>query len=181
MKPLFLLLLLTLFASVVTAQQQQGTELVLGGQIGLIGAWAYGEMPLGYRTVVRGELGVDLGMRGGSFYDKNAYALLPSLTVSPRWYYNLFRRAQRGKRTAKNAANFLSLRTTLNPGTILVASERGLHANAGFAILPSWGIRRYWGKVSFETGAGLGYRHEWNKRGFRESGVAAGIYLRFGI
>lgn len=181
MKPLTLSLLSLLLSSMITAQQRAITEPVVGGQIGLLGIWAYSEMPTGYKTVIRGEVGADLGLAGGSFSGQTDYALVPSLTLSPRWYYNLWRRADRGRSTTKNAADFLSLRTTFNPGTILISTDRNLTAYTGLAVLPSWGIRRYWGGVSFETGAGLGYRWQWNDRGYRDSGVGAGIYLRFGI
>lgn len=177
--PLLLLILL----SITTRAQTETTERVIGAQLGYLGTWAYGEFPVGDRTAVRTELGVDVAFssRGGFFGDGTLVAAVPAFTVSPRWYYNLRKRFRGGKATAKNTANFFSLRTTLNPGWTIASNDSRTIVSNALYVFPSWGIRRHLGKVSFETGLGIGYGRQWYKGRSLESGVDGTIYLRFGI
>jgi hypothetical protein len=181
-KKISLLFSLSLFLLSSVSAQTNTTERVIGGQVGFLGAWFYGELPISSSSVIRTDLGLDGAIRGGSFFDGATLALAPSVTVSPRFYYNLNKRMDRNKNTAKNSANFVSLRTTLQPGWFVLSNKKGTITDSGIIILPTWGIRRIIAqKVSVESGIGIGYTRRWFNGNTRISSWTAGLHLRVGI
>ncbi len=161
--------------------QTDATRQIIGGQAGFFGAWVYGEFPISSSSVMRGEIGLDGGFRGGSFYSTNTIAFAPSLRAEPRWYYNLKKRAAKGRKTDKNAANFISLQTIYQPGWFVLSNVDGTRVDNGITLLPTWGIRRMIArKISVETGLGLGYTRRWYKGATRPAELALGLHLRIG-
>ena len=158
-------------------------ERVYGAQLGYLGAWVYAELPLGRSVVARLEAGLDAGYRGGSFFKENIVVGAPVLSAGPRWYYNLDKRVAKEKRTAGNAANFLSLPITYHPGWFTLSNVEGTYTDKGITVLPTWGIRRNLGKhLNFEVGVGIGYRVRWFDFGVQRFGdVAAWVPLRIGF
>ena len=158
-------------------------ERVYGVQLGYLGAWGYGELPVGRKVVARLHAGIDAGVRWGSLYETTDFALVPVLGVSPRWYYNWDKRTSKEKRTERNAANFLSLPITYHPGWFTITDEPGTAADKGLGLIPTWGIRRNLGKhLNFEVGVGIGYRVRWLDFGVQRFGdVAAWVPLRIGF
>lgn len=177
-----ILLFILLALPAYTFAQSPATESIIGGQIGFLGGWAYAEYPIGSKSVIRGELGLDGGIWAGSFRNNTVLALAPVATLSPRYYYNLSKRSDRGKRVAGNAANFISLRTKFHPGWFTLSNTEGLATDSGITVLPTWGIRRTIGRrFNYEVGFGLGYTHRWDQGRTRESSVTAGLHLRVGL
>ena len=177
--------MLAAVSATLNAQNTNDTtaERVYGVQIGLLGAWAYGEFPLKDEIVLRGEVGLDAGIRGGSFYRKTVFVLAPSLRLEPRWYYNLSERAARGRRTEGNAANFVSLPLLIHPGLFRITNDETIRVDRGIQLLPTWGIRRNLGsRLDYELGIGLGYGVRWSGgRDVAEGGSTGWLHLRIGI
>ncbi|WP_116108569.1 hypothetical protein [Lewinella sp. IMCC34191] len=178
---IFSILFLSNFAHAQSAEAG-AVERVYGAQIGYLGAWGYAELPLGRQVVARLSAGMDAGVRWGSYYETTDFALVPVIAASPRWYYNLDKRMRKDKWTARNAANFFSLPVTYHPGWFTITDERGIGADKGISIIPTWGIRRNLGKhLNVEVGFGFGYSLRWLQFDNRRSRGAIWIPLRIGF
>lgn len=126
-----------------------------GIQTGLIGLWGFNEYKLSNPISLRSEIGVQLGFSTG--YDKTYTTIFPSLSIEPRWYYNLNKRLRKGKNIKKNSGNYFSIYSIYNSNQTLYSSNENIDYVSKFAILPKWGIKRtYNNHLTFETNFGLG-------------------------
>ena len=183
--PLVSLLLLFLTKSPVlrgqTSTSAPEVSRVLGAQLGLLGIYGYAELPLKPSVVGRVDVGFDAEISGGSGR-RTIYTLIPLLSAGPRWYYNLSKRVEKGKRTADNAANFLELPVAYRPGWFALSSQEGVRSIPQISLIPTWGVRRQLGShLNFEVGVGAGYVFQWDKYGYRYSEWIARIPLRIGF
>ena len=166
------------------AQTSAATQRMTGIQLQLFqpGLLVYHEQPLFAAVVLRAEIGLlagygrrtSAGEQSTRSYGLNAFA-----TVSPRLYYNLNTYQERRRSTTRNAANFLSLRTTWSPGWGWVSNTNGFALTQGVTVLPTWGVSRTAGPLRWEVSAGVGYRYTAPKGDRKTSGGA--IDLRFAI
>jgi hypothetical protein len=165
-----LLLMCIMFAGGQQMYAQSGTveNSLWGVQTGVLGVWVNNETRLADAFALRSELGVTGGYAYGSYFSidhdsyemssgfTEAYVVLPTITVEPRWYYNLKRRAAKGKNTAHNAGNFLALKVLGNPGFAFVS--KNADATPALSVIPVWGLRRNMGRhFNFELYGGIGY------------------------
>lgn len=168
--------------------KSQNTSLeksTLGIQTGILGLWIHSENKLGDQIALRSEIGLDAGIFGGSlFYDGTGYLLIPTITLEPRWYYNLKKRASKSKNTIGNAGNFISLKTSFLPDWFVVSNYDNIQVINQITLIPTWGIKRNIGqRLNYEAGFGIGYRYSFSKSaGFEanEGDVAANLHLRIG-
>ncbi|MFS4418118.1 hypothetical protein [Maribacter sp. 2307ULW6-5] len=179
--------LLVFFAgAAVHSQNAQVEKSIYGLQTGVLGVWAHHERGLGNALALRVEVGLDAGLFGGSlFYDDGTgYLLIPSITLEPRWYYNLQKRAGRSRNTDHNGGNFLSLKTTYLPDWFVISNYDNINVVNQVMMIPTWGIKRNLGAhFNYELGLGIGYRYTFAKSaGFSENegDVAANLHLRIG-
>ena len=155
---------------------------VFGIQTGIAGLWVHGEFKLTNKFALRAELGLDLGIWENNYTNETGIGLIPVITLEPRFYYNLNKRLNKGKRIDGNSGNFIALKTSYNSDLFFIASNEDLNLETDFMIIPTWGIRRSLGKhFNYEAGFGLGYIH------YREeyysdnkSDVAVNIHARIG-
>lgn len=89
------------------------------------------------------------------------WTIRPSLTGTFRYYYNLNKRHQKGRRTDRNSGNFIGLETNFYGPPVI---EKSVPGTTRFAttIGPIWGIQRTYGKrfnLQVSTGPGLGIDH----------------------
>ncbi|HPE98426.1 MAG TPA: hypothetical protein PKX04_10740 [Chitinophagales bacterium] len=124
---------------------------VFGVQTGLVGIWGYHELGLNEKWVLRSEIGLDASVWAG--HDKNITILSsPVMALDARWYYNIQRRAEKGKSTSANAADFLTVRTAFH---LQDRSNMAIHnLNQPFIAL-AYGLKRNLG-MSFNYELGLG-------------------------
>jgi len=184
-KTLFIILLCNL--TFYSYSQNKGIEKsVFGIQTGVLGVWIQNESKIGGEIALRSEIGLDAGLFGGSlFYDGGTgYLLIPTITVEPRWYYNLDKRASRSKNISDNAGNFISLKTSFLPDWFVISNYENINIINQVTIIPTWGIRRNIGQhFNYEAGFGIGYRYSFAKSaGFieNEGDIAANLHLRIG-
>jgi hypothetical protein len=89
------------------------------------------------------------------FFDYSTFILHPTISAEPRFYYNLGRRAGRGKNTALNSGNYLS--ATVSCFFPSIDSREGVYRDFyHFGIAPHWGMRRVYGNhflLEFHAGA----------------------------
>jgi hypothetical protein len=71
----------------------------------------------------------------------------PFADLQGKYFYNFEKRIKKGKNTAFNSANFLSLRFLYRGKSLSENFERT--SNLDFSIGPTWGIQRSWGRVHY--------------------------------
>ena len=151
-------------------------------QTGLLGLWINNEFRLSNTIALRAEVGLNAGIFGGdSFNDGTGFLLAPSVGIEPRWYYNLNKRFEKGKRVENNSANFFATGITYYPDSFVISNYDDVNIVEQVTIIPKWGIRRNIGQSNFnyELGAGLGYRAVFYD--FKtESETALDLHLRIG-
>ncbi|PPK84570.1 hypothetical protein CLV84_3732 [Neolewinella xylanilytica] len=184
-RPFFIVGLLLALASTISGQAPTENATVtrqLGVQLGYLGTWAYGEWPLGNQLVARAEAGLDLRMREGGWTTPAAFRFTPVVTAGPRYYYNLVRRARRGRDTYGNAANFVALPVSFETGWVVWSVPEGAVAERAMTVLPTWGLRHgIHRRYSVEAGLGLGYSHRWMPGTAARGNLAIWVPFRIGF
>lgn len=184
MKNLLLTAALCAFTFMAKSQDASVENSTSGIQVGYLGVWVHHEMKLSDEIALRGEVGLNAGFWGGSLHPKNSYALTPVITVEPRWYYNLNKRASKSKNIAGNSGNFLTVQASYSPNWFAISNNEDAAAVNHFSIIPSWGVKRNIGKhFNYEAGLGFGYRYVfWNNTGRVDNRgeLAMNLHLRIG-
>ena len=182
----FILAAAAVFSGMFTANAQdvQGVEKSMFNiQAGATGVWVSHEGRLGNEFALRTEIGIDLWTFTSS-NDNDYNYMLPSITLEPRWYYNIEKRAEKGKYTANNSANFLTVSVEYLSGGLGIGKDNGLDLPEILTVIPKWGIRRAISKSNFnyELGAGLGYQaYIANNDDMKsDSDVGFDLHVRFG-
>ena len=142
------------------AQDASVEKSIFGVQTGFLGIWGYHEAKLSNQIALRTEIGLDGAIFLSDNRDANGFALVPAITLEPRWYFNLERRLTRGKRIDGNSGTFFSIKTTYHPDWFVISSKDKNTYNfiSDISIIPTIGIRRNLGKnFNYETGFGVGY------------------------
>ncbi|CAL2079480.1 hypothetical protein [Tenacibaculum sp. 190524A05c] len=135
---------------------------IFGVQAGLFGAWVYNETKLADNVALRTELGMDLALFGGTYYPKTGVIFYPTVTVEPRFYYNLNRRNKLNKKIEYNSGNFFSLKTSYGSDAFAI-SNYDVVINNHMKVVPKYGIRRSFGKnFEMEFSAGIGYLYDFD-------------------
>jgi hypothetical protein len=190
MKTLLLTVLtLCVFIFSGNAQEASVEKSIWGIQAGLHPLGIYNETGLTESIVLRSELGFGFAWSssGGLFDNSTAWAVMPVVIVEPRYYYNLNRRLNKGRRIEGNSGNFLALSVGIQPDFGFTSDNVDLDKE--FHVIPMWGIRRGIGNsFSFETSIGLGYGWSFDEytlyTGERisttDSGVVLGLRLALG-
>ncbi|MDO6736827.1 MULTISPECIES: hypothetical protein [Wenyingzhuangia] len=166
--------ILCFFTLLSYSQESKVEKNIYGGQIGVYGIWAYNETQLIHNTVLRTEIGTDIG------FGKNFFIANPSITIEPKWYYNIKKRQIKGKDIKNNSANFISLQTKYYLDNIIKNNQREeYNLNNILKSNITWGIRRNINNsLNYETGFGLGIQRNFKTNNFESS---INIHLRFGL
>ena len=166
-------------------KKQSVEKSIFGIQTGFAGLWVYNELKLSSQIALRTELGFD-AYDNDDFYPDAGFLMTTVVTLEPRWYYNLDKRASKSKRIDNNSGNFFSLKTSFRSDDLLLDLGDNEKAQIvdNLSIIPTWGIRRNLGKhFSYETGIGVGYIHYFSKSaGFTKNNgeTAVNLHLRIG-
>lgn len=172
---------LTLIAKSQNASVEQSTY---GIQTGILGIWVHNESKLSNQFVLRSEIGLDTGIYGSDVNGIDGFLLTPTITLEPRWYYNLNKREGKSRRIDGNSGNFISIKTTYHPDWFVISNENNINFISDISIVPTWGIRRNIGNhFTYETGIGIGYLHYFKKDNvilISEPDVAVNLHLRIG-
>ena len=105
------------------------------------------ELPTGTYSTFSAGLGIGYG--GGYpdlTFDENGfiYIISPFLDIQEKWFFNLNKRNRKNKMTENNSGNFISLRFITRGNSI--ADNVNRTSDFDFAIGPTWGIQRKYGK-----------------------------------
>lgn len=184
MKALLLTLILSTMTLFIYAQKASIVPSTFGIQAGPIGIWAHNETRLSPSIALRSEVGFNSIISTDYYRDYTGILMLPELTLEPRWYYNLQKRADKGRRIDGNSGNFFSLKTSYHPDWFSISNYEDNGVISDMSIMPTWGIRRHLGKhFTYEAGIGAGYRYQFAKQaGFAKNRgeFALNLHLRFG-
>lgn len=163
-----------------TNKQISVEKSIYGVQTGLFGIWGYNESKLSNTVSFRTELGLNLGIWGGTSYPKAGYVLFPTISLEPRYYYNLKRRVKLDKNITNNTGNYFSLKTNYNPNSFLISNYDG-YVNNHITIVPKWGLRRSFAKnFEYEFSTGIGYAYDFDvKKGGGYLDIGFRIGYRF--
>lgn len=153
MKKIILILLITNFSF---SQEKASVEKSFFGiQTGFLGAWVHNESRLSNQVSLRSEIGLDFGFSDNGYSQTSA--LIPSLRLEPRWYYNLEKRVKKARKISNNSGNFLALNITYNPDWFYISNQDNLNVISTLAFVPKWGIKRTVGNhFTYEVGIGIG-------------------------
>ena len=171
-----------------TAQDQPSVEKsIFGVQTGIFGLWIHNEAKLTNSIALRSEVGMDLGfsVSYSSITDKTTtlFAGTSVVSVQPKWYYNLGKREEKGKRIDGNSGNFISLNIRYHPDFLTFTTKDNYHVIPDLSVVPTWGIRRNIGEhFNYETFIGIGYQYLFRKDvGYLENESRAAVNLGFKI
>ena len=120
------ILFISAFSNAQTSTSQNSTveKSVTGAQIGLFGLDIYNEAKLADKIVLRSETSLFPAIWGGDMYAKTGFAFYPALTIQPKYYYNIAKRAENGKNTNAECPG-QSYRQTASRG----CAEAARHSN----------------------------------------------------
>lgn len=152
-----------------------------GIQAGLFGAFVYNESKLSNNIALRTEVGMLMGLWGGTAFPKTGIVFTPTISIEPRYYYNLERRVKKGKNITTNSANYFSLKTNYNPDFFVISNYDNVKVNSHITVVPKWGLRRSIGSnFDFEISTGLGYTYDFEVkegRGYIDLGARIGYHF----
>lgn len=201
MKKLKPYLLLFLFCMPLLNQAQQDSTMtenksIFGIQTGFLGIWAHNESALSSEWYLRSEVGLNFGFGGGGSYNEfnntialtEGYGAVASVSLEPRFYYNLEKRKEKGKNVLANSANFIAFNVNYYPGLLIAAQNRDeVGYTHQISFTPYWGIKRtVFNHLTYEAGAGLGYLHNFSEKGrdfiygFDQNALYIQLHLRIG-
>ena len=158
--PIVTFIFATATINVSKAQQQNYVEKVSSVQASIL----YPSMHYSYENQwgVNSTYEIRGGIEGGFEYHsynsevkETLYTFNPTLDLGYKYYYNMEKRAQKGKNIANNAANFfgISLVTAIGQYTVGVLryeqeryKENVYNSGVQFSLVPKWGINRMLGK-----------------------------------
>jgi hypothetical protein len=146
----------------VRAQEVSVEKSIFGIQTGFgvtTGIWLNNESKLSNSIVFRSAIGLENDLTVGDHYKGSGFILQPVVTIEPRYYYNLEKRNSKGRNTAGNSGNYLSIKTSYHPDWFVINLDENVTKTADLAVVPTWGLKRQIGSHFFyETALGIGYR-----------------------
>ena len=178
---IFICLLLQTYAQ--NDRKVQSTQSI---SIGLVGVGYSYEQAIADKFSVIGRVGVDGagGYRNTDFWGISEsywfYSFHPSVGAEGRYYYNLQKRAEKGKSIDGNTGSFLAV----NCGYLFkpIAKHNVDEKFSGFGASSYWGLRRIWNKhILFEFYAGLdfGWNNYYNNYNESKIGVRLGVLFGY--
>lgn len=178
MKKIILFLLISTFCFSQDKTTVSVEKSIYGIQTGVLGFWAHNESRLSNEISLRSEIGLDFGFSDNGY--SQTTALIPSLRVEPRWYYNLGKRIRNGRKISNNSGNFTALNITYNPDWFYISNQDNLNVISTLAFIPKWGIKRTVGNhFTYEAGIGIGTFIVLNNYEV-DNNIAIDLHLRVG-
>ena len=174
---LFSISLITIYGK---AQDSDVEKNITGVQIGLFGLDIYNETKIANNTTLRAEASLFPAIWGGDLYSKTGFAFYPALTLQPKYYYNIEKRAEKGKNTKNNAGNYFGLQVRYIPNWFVISNSQNVALSNQINFIPTFGFRRNFAEnFNYEFKAGLGYGTTFGEK-FNESGAVLDLSIKVG-
>lgn len=156
-KNYFLLLLFIIPFSAAQAQEEAPVSVAKNQfKINLLFPGFVYEHGFSEENTLYSEASLGFGYKYSDYYDKSDTYIVPIITEQFRHYYNLEKRANKGKRTERNSGNYLALNASYFFKPLSGDTEY-------FSYVPSstvaavWGLQRtYKGRFNLEFNIGAG-------------------------
>lgn len=161
----YLIILLNLIAiSTLNAQVKPSVE-KNQFKINVLLPGAVFEYGLSDKNTLYSELSTGLGYRKNDFIG-SGWSFYPSIGEQFRHYYNLEKRAKKGKVTSHNSGGFVAMAAYYNFKSIST-NDSFSSSNSSFTIAPVWGFQRtYKHQFNLDLNLGAGYNISQNDNGF---------------
>lgn len=160
---------------------QMKLESISTVKVGLLGSWLAYEQPVTDKILINAEIGYEFGIYRNFLSNGTQFLATSTLSIEPRYYYNLEKRAAAGKNNSLNAGGYLAIEIQAAPdwGTYSTDSSiSDVSIRKSALILPKIGLKRALGKyVTFEFAGGLGYQINMGT----DNTPAIGLDLKFGF
>lgn len=144
------------------------------------------EYKLSKETVLHAEFGYKVSsVHFTNYYGDGGYkTVFPAVfNIEPRWYYNLDRRAEKGKKTNNNSANFMAMGISYIPSSLVIHNlDSNYYLYNEFLFAPRYGFKRNFGKSNFnyELSFAAGYYYGYtNKNVYKKNDSDFGFDLKF--
>lgn len=163
MKNNFLFLGLCVFFFTTIQAQEQSTVSVKKNMFKinvLLPGFVY-ERGLSTKNTLYSELSYGLGYRNSDFYDESTFVFFPVIKEQFRHYYNLDKRAAKGKRTAFNSGNFVGMQAMYRFKSIST-NKKFEEYEPALIIASVWGFQRTY-KRKFNLGLNMGFGANFEK------------------
>jgi hypothetical protein len=149
MKIIFNLGIIVLMALSSTAQENENSNTLKVWRVNFLNPAIELELPTGNNSTFSSALGIGYGggypdltqTYGGSGF---IYIIAPFIDIQQKWYYNLEKRKRKDRTIENNSGNFISARFITRGKSI--AENVNRTSDFDFAIGPTWGIQRKYGK-----------------------------------
>jgi hypothetical protein len=195
MKTLFAIAFV-LSTSYLFAQAGKTNKTVSGIQIGLTNLVEqeinyFNESFLFPQAVIRLETGLQK-FKSIQYTQKDVYHFFPSISLEPRWYYNIGSRERYGYNSRGNSANYIAVRISHSP---LLAMEYNPNLdNKSFNPMSRaatgwvqfhffrWGMRRnYFNLLNAELSTGAFYIKRLHPQAFKTRPIVLDVSLKLGL
>ena len=186
----FIFLGFVLLSFLVKAQEEEKVSVnknLYGVQLGIVNSSFYYETKLDRKIALRGEAGLELlsstiDYVDPAMKDETTSFISPYLSLEPRWYYGIDRRARLKKNIKNNSSNYVSLRTSYFFTDASLTNTGNFDIDPSFWIVPKFGIRRVFAKhFNYEVSGGMGYQYSFFSDKKYVNGQHSDIALDFQI
>lgn len=140
MKKIFSVILISMFSIAHSQENTSSNKNIFGIQASFLGVNIYSESQLSEQFVLRSEVELTAGIWGGGFYStsKIGFALVPVLSIIPKWYYNINKRNNTNKNTNNNSSNYISAKLSFFPDWFVISNVNGIGINPMISLIPTW-------------------------------------------
>lgn len=117
------------------------------------------EVSISENSTVDAMLGMGFGYHEAEYLDEPEYGIFPQILAQYRYYYNLKKRKEKGKKVSENSGNYIAAAGVLSIGDPLFGDMELANAYKGF-VGPAWGLQRIYNsnfKLNLNLGFGLGF------------------------
>jgi len=147
MKKKFLILILSIITTLNYSQDKPKVETEKTLRVNFLNPAVELELPTGQYSTFSSAIGAGYGIGYPDLtYAGNGFIVIisPFVDLQQKWFYNLNKRDRKNKMIANNSGNFVSFRFVTRGNSI--ASNVYRTSNFDFAIGPTWGLQRTYGK-----------------------------------
>lgn len=124
---------------------------------------------LEYEMAVSENSTVDLNLGIGFAYRNSAisgeeFGIFPGFEGQYRYFYNLKKRAQKGKKVTENSGNYIAGVASITAGDPIIGDMQYISDYAGY-VGPVWGLQRIYNsnfKLNLNLGLGMGFSEQNN-------------------
>ncbi len=117
------------------------------------------EAAVSKNSTIDAVLGIGFGYHDSSYLDESEYGFYPQFEAQYRYFYNLNKRMQKGKKTSENSGNYIAAVGVVASGNPIIGDMQLNNDYSGF-LGPAWGLQRIYNsnfKLNLTLGLGLGF------------------------